>query len=82
MPTIWFAGVCDSLLHRVQVWGEKYELGTVYATRKFLTKSFEHHDVPVQYVHNVPFSLAEMTHLVRILTAERPKWNLTLDFTR
>jgi Na+-transporting NADH:ubiquinone oxidoreductase subunit NqrB len=82
MSTPWFGGVCDTLLQRIQAWEHKYELGTIYATRKFLTENFEQIDAPVQFLHNIPFSLPEMTHLVRILTAERPKWTLTVDFTK
>ena len=78
--TPWFAGVCDTLLGRIDVWINHYEKGQVYATRQFMTESFEKIDLPVQYVHDVPFSLAEMTHLVRILTAEAPKERFTEDF--
>ena len=37
MATIWFSGVCDTLLARIVVWHEKYTDGTIYATRKYLT---------------------------------------------
>jgi hypothetical protein len=82
MATTWFTGVCDTLLQRIQAWDTGYENGEVYATRKYLSEKFEHMDVPVQFRHSIPFSLQEMTHLVRILTAEKPKWTLTQDFTK
>ena len=82
MATSWFTGVCDTLLQRIQAWDQGYENGEVYATRKYLSEKFEHMDVPVQFRHSIPFSLPEMTHLVRILTAEKPKWTLTQDFTK
>jgi hypothetical protein len=80
VATTWFSGVCDSLLQRIVTWEEKYEAGNIYATRQYLTETFEQQDLPVQFVHDVPFSLAEMQNLVRILQAEKPKWTITADF--
>jgi len=57
--TIWFSGVCDTLLQRIQMWEHKYEQGEIYATRKYLNKRLEHEDLVVQYLHRIPFSVHE-----------------------
>lgn len=82
VPTIWFKGVCDTLLARIITWHEKYSQGDVYATRKYLSNQFEHVDIPVQHIHMIPFSRMELQQLVRILMAEKPTWKMTADFTR
>ena len=80
--TVWFQGVCDSLLARIETWEANYQKGEIYSTRHYLTERFEHEDTPVQYVHKVPFALNELSNLVRILTAEKPKWSTTNTFVK
>jgi hypothetical protein len=83
VPAVWFAGVCDTLLQRIQMWAHKYEQGEVYATRPYMTvESKDIVDVPVQFLHTIPFTLVEMKHLVRILNQEKPRERLTEDFVR
>jgi len=79
---VWFAGVCDSLLARVQTWYENYEKGEIYASRLFLDTTFQKQDLPVLYAHDVPWRQDELEHLVRILKDVKPQWLVTSDFAR
>jgi hypothetical protein len=70
------------MLARVQAWHTNYTQGEVYASRMYLSTKFEKQDIPVLYAHDVPWRQDELEHLVRILTAVKPKWTITIDFER
>jgi len=79
METLWFAGVCDALLMRVKTWVAAWPQGEVYATRPFMSKGGTIIDMPTMRLVRMPFQLREFEHLVKILTALRPAWEVTKD---
>jgi len=76
MIPVWFDGICDGLLYKVNHWYERYESGKIRGTRLFLdTDGLK--DVPVKYLHEIPLSQREAEALLRIMQAKRPKLPLT-----
>ena len=76
---LWFAGVCDSLLAKVQAWLATYEQGEVARTRPFLELDGRVADRPTQYAHKIPWRQAEIDAMVRFLEAAKPESSLTAD---
>jgi hypothetical protein len=79
---LWFAGVCDRLLAKVQWWFTNYEKGEISRTRKALDMGGKVVDVPLQYLHAMPFRQQEVDHLVRITAELRPKQAGLLELLR
>ena len=77
MTTVWFDGVCDSLLRKVQLWYGNYERGKVRGTRQFLDLDGVLKDVPTKYLHEIGLTQKEAEYLVRIMHATRPKLPIT-----
>lgn len=79
--SLWFAGLCDRLYHRIQLWHRNYDLGAVYATRPFMGVDGVK-DVVTIRKHKIPIHPKEMEHLIRILRLLRPGQTLTRDVER
>lgn len=76
---LWFAGICDSMLRKVEFWLRAWPSGNVYATRTHMSKTGEITDVPTMRDVRVAWHPNELKHLVRILKTVRPKWTVTAD---
>lgn len=73
---LWYSGVCDRILFKVNLWDEHYDQGAVYATRSFFDESQGVIDIPTVRRHEVAWEPVELQHLVRILEKLRPKSRL------
>lgn len=74
---VWYAGVCDELLYRFQVWRKNWVNGEVAATRPALIRD-KIEDIPTKMACRVAFKKVHFEHLVRILEAVKPDWALTV----
>jgi hypothetical protein len=65
------------MLLKVLDWQRRWDSGAVAATRPFLGHDGDVQDVVTQRAVRVAWRPAELDHLVRILTALKPGWELT-----
>lgn len=79
---LWFSGICDRILAKIQWWFDNYEKGRISRTRKFFHPRGEVVDIPMQYLHEIPFTTAELKHLIRIMSMLRPKQTGLLEILR
>lgn len=78
--TLWFAGVCDSLLAKCERWLSGYETGEVSRTRPFMDeRTCAVIDKPVQFAHRIAWHPREIDYLVKIMEAAKPDAALTID---
>jgi hypothetical protein len=76
---LWFAGVCDQVLAKVQWWAANWARGEEYATRPFMNEKFEQVNVVTKRRAKIAWTKQEFQHLVRILETIRPDWPMTHD---
>lgn len=79
---VWYSGVCDSVLRKVDYWVRHYEDGELAATRQFLDPKVGVIDKPTKYAVTIPWKLVELKHLIRINTTLRPGTPLTEEIQR
>jgi hypothetical protein len=76
--SIWFAGICDRLLVKIQYWYNSYELGEVAATREYCDEiTGKIYPKPTVYAVRLPWKLTELDHLSRIVMILRPNTPLS-----
>lgn len=76
---LWFAGICDAVLARLQAWYQHYDRGEIHSTRPFLNHDGNIVDVVQKREHRVPWKKMELERLYQILLALRPKSPLVPD---
>jgi hypothetical protein len=80
MPNpLWFTGVCDALLYKVQLWYLRYEQGVACKDADFLTSEGQVVKKPTMYACKVALTWNELEHLERILLAVCPRDPLTAE---
>ena len=80
--SLWFRPACDHLLAKMQIWHDKYEKGSVYSTRDWLSQVGAVEKVPTRYMHKVPFTPTEFKYLVSLMQEMEPKNKLTADLAK
>lgn len=78
MPApLWYKGICDQALYKVQMWMNAWPAGDVAATRPML-QTDGIHDVVTKRAVKVSWQTRELEHIVRILKESKPDWGLTM----
>jgi hypothetical protein len=67
---------------KVLDWQRRWETGAVAATRPFLGQDGAVEDVVTKRAVKVAWHPVELDHLVRILLAQRPNWEFSMDLER
>ena len=81
MSSLWYAGICDRVLARVESWRDNYHTGEISATRPYLhPKTLKPTDLVTKRALWVPWRIDEMQHLVSILEAMVPGSGILADF--
>lgn len=79
---IWYSGICDVLLTRVQFWYKNYEFGEVCKDQDYLSLEGEVQKKPTMYAYKMPWSKIELSHLVRIMQESNPNSDLTKEVAK
>jgi len=66
---LWFKGICDGILAKVQKWYRDYDRGEVFATRDWRHQVGGTVKVPVVRLHSIPFTRVEVDRLLGIVQA-------------
>ena len=74
---LWYAGVCDSIMKKIEYWVRHYKKGELAATRKYLDPIGGVIDMPTKYAVKLPWKKIELEHLIRIMNTLRPNTPLT-----
>lgn len=74
---LWYAGVCDSMLAKVDSWLRAWPRGEVFATREGWTIEGGKFELVTGRLLYVPFTRPELEHLIRILDSLKPNWTFT-----
>ncbi len=74
--TLWFRGVCDSLLSKVQAWHKGWNTGRVAGTRPYMDVSGMI-DVPTIREHDIAFHPRELEYAIKIMKAIKPMAPMT-----
>lgn len=74
---VWFAGVCDSMLFKVESWLRAWPRGDIFATRTGWSVDGGEFEVVTGRLVKVPLTRSELEHLIRILDAVKPNWLFT-----
>lgn len=78
---IWYAGICDQLLLKINMWFAFYNKGEVATTRDYLDIRKGVIPKATSYAHKIPFRLEELEQLVRITSRMRPNTALLEELT-
>lgn len=80
--TLWYRGVCDSMLEKVKYWARAWPGGEVYAVDQCWSIEQGSYEKVSMRVVRVPWTAAEVEHLLRILEAVRPEWAMTASLKK
>lgn len=73
---VWYRGICDEALAKVELWLRAWPMGDVAATRPLMDKG-RIVDVPTKRAVKMSWRTGELEHIVRILQTVKPNWELT-----
>jgi hypothetical protein len=82
MATVWFSGVCDSVLSKVYTWHKVYEQGEVCKDQDYLNVDGVVVKKPTMYAHRIGWTQPELEHLIRIVKDLRPQDPILGEVTR